>query len=72
MAAAVRAEPDRQPFAVIVESALFGRRIAVRVEPATCQASYREFPSHDAAMAFAEQVSCVAGWPIRDTTGVGA
>lgn len=70
MAAAVRAEPDRQPFAVVVEPALFGRRIAVRVEPATCQASYREFGSHDAAMAFAEQVSGIAGWPIRDTTGV--
>ena len=72
MAAAVRAEPDRQPFTVIVEPALFGRRIAVRVEPATCEATYREFVTHDAAMAFAEEVSAVAGWPIKDRTGVGA
>lgn len=70
MAAAVRAEPDRQPFAIVVESALFSRRIAVRVEQPTCLASYCEFPSHDDAMAFSERVSAIAGWSIRATSGV--
>lgn len=55
-----------------VEQALWGCRVAVRVEPATCRACYREFGDHAAAMAFAEELANIAGWPIRDASGGGA
>lgn len=57
-------------FSVIVEPAPLGRCISVRVEPGDCAASHREFPTHPAAMAFAEQVAKVADWPIRDRCGL--
>jgi hypothetical protein len=61
-------QPTRREFCVIIARDLW-RRCVVSVEPATITRQPRSFPDHGAAMAFAEGLSQLEGWPICDRVG---
>ena len=54
-----------QPFAIIVEPSLW-RGWNVAVEPPTATHPLRHFHCHPDAIAFAEELARVEGWPVRD------
>jgi hypothetical protein len=58
---------NREPFRIVLAPGLWGRRVDVTVQPATVSHSLRSFPNHDAAMAYAEELARVTGWPLHDT-----
>lgn len=62
------AQPQVRQFRVIVARDLW-RRCVVCVEPATITHQPRSFPDHGAAMAYAEELARLEGWPICDRTG---
>lgn len=51
---------------IVIERALFGRRTTVRVEPPRVDHSVQSFTDAQAAEAFAERLSGLTGWPVRD------
>lgn len=61
-------QPTRRPFAVIIARDLW-RRCIVCVEPPTCSRQPVSFPGHAEAMAYAEELARLEGWPLIDRTG---
>lgn len=64
--------PDKQParrqFRVVLTRGLW-RGCIVQVEPATCNHQMRSFPDYPAAIAFAEELAKLEGWPLVDRVG---
>lgn len=61
-------QPQARQFRVIIARDLW-RRCVVSVEPATITRQPRSFPDHGAAMAYAEELARLEGWPICDRVG---
>jgi hypothetical protein len=54
--------------AIIVSNGLW-RGFDVLIEPPTASHSLRHFTDHTAALAYAEQLAVLQGWPLFDRTG---
>lgn len=63
--ATARPEPVRQPFMVIIAACPLGIHW-VTVEPRTPEHGGMGFVSHGEAQAYAEALSCITSWPVRD------
>lgn len=61
-------QPQARPYRVVIAPDLW-RRIVVSVEPATITRQPRSFPSYGEALAYAEGLAGLEGWPILDRTG---
>jgi hypothetical protein len=55
----------REPFRIVIVPGLW-RGADVQVEPAVQAYPLRHFKTHSEALAFAEALACVEGWPLRD------
>ena len=61
-------QSQARQFRVIIARDLW-RRCVVSVEPATITRQPRSFPDYGAAMAYAEGLARLEGWPICDRAG---
>lgn len=61
-------QPARRPFAVVMAPGLW-RGCVVTVEPATVTHFPRTFTDHGQALAFAEALARLEGWPLINCTG---
>ena len=61
-------QSQARQFRVIIARDLW-KRCVVSVEPATITRQPRSFPDHGAAMAYAEALAQLEGWPICDRAG---
>lgn len=61
-------QADARQFRVIIGRDIW-RRCTVAVDPATCTHPLRSFPDHTAALAYAEGLAGLEGWPILDRAG---
>ena len=64
----VHPQPQARQFRVIIARDLW-QRCVVSVEPATITRQPRSFPNHGAAMAYAEGLAQLEGWPLIDRAG---
>ncbi|GEM_PF-1872378 len=61
-------QPQARPYRVVIGRDLW-QRCVVSVEPATITRQPRSFPNHGAAMAYAEGLAQLEGWPLIDRAG---
>jgi hypothetical protein len=61
-------QPQARQFRVIIARDLW-RRCVVSVDPATITRQPRSFPDYAAALAYAEALAKLEGWPVIDRAG---
>ena len=54
------------PAVIVIQPGLWGRRIEVLTEPPVARHLLRTFRNRDDALAGAEQIARIEGWPILD------
>lgn len=57
---------ERIPFRIIIRPDLWGGRTLVTIEPRQIDKPTQSFRDEAAAVAYAEQLSRIEGWPIVD------